>query len=43
MEPGDCQEGRELVGGIYFGEKIEGTSTNMEYSSDECKYTRKED
>jgi len=30
---------RELVGGIYFGKKIEGESTGMKYSSDDCIYT----
>ena len=27
---------RELVGGIYFGEKIEGSVTGMRYATDEC-------
>lgn len=31
---------RELVGGIYFGTKIEGTATGMRYSTDECTYTQ---
>lgn len=30
---------RELVGGIYFGNKIEGPSTGMRSSTDECTYT----
>ncbi|MDP8212344.1 MAG: 3-isopropylmalate dehydrogenase [Candidatus Zapsychrus exili] len=29
---------RELVGGSYFGEKIEGNATNMSYAQDEYKY-----
>jgi 3-isopropylmalate dehydrogenase len=33
---------RELVGGIYFGEKVEGEDTNMEYSSDNCIYKKAE-
>ncbi|MBN2040313.1 MAG: 3-isopropylmalate dehydrogenase [Spirochaetes bacterium] len=33
---------RELVGGIYFGKKVEGESTGMEYSTDECTYKRKD-
>lgn len=33
---------RELVGGIYFGEKIEGVSTNFEYSKDDCIYKKEE-
>jgi 3-isopropylmalate dehydrogenase len=33
---------RELVGGIYFGEKIEGNDTNNEYSKDKCIYNRNE-
>jgi len=30
---------RELVGGVYFGEKREGPDTEMAYASDEGKYT----
>jgi len=30
---------RELVGGIYFGKKVEGTVTGMRYASDDCIYT----
>lgn len=30
---------RELVGGIYFGEKVEGPSTGMKSSKDDCTYT----
>lgn len=30
---------RELVGGIYFGDKTEGESTGMKYASDDCVYT----
>jgi 3-isopropylmalate dehydrogenase len=33
---------RELVGGIYFGEKTEGTATGMKYSRDLCEYTREQ-
>jgi len=33
---------RELVGGIYFGEKIEGKATNMQYARDDCYYTREQ-
>lgn len=30
---------RELVGGIYFGDKVEGPATNMRYATDECTYS----
>ncbi|WP_275950238.1 isocitrate/isopropylmalate family dehydrogenase [Desulfonema limicola] len=30
---------RELVGGIYFGDKIEGPLTGMKYAKDDCTYT----
>jgi len=30
---------RELVGGIYFGDKVEGTATGMRYATDECTYS----
>ena len=33
---------RELLGGIYFGEKTEGSSTDMNYAKDECIYTEEE-
>lgn len=33
---------RELVGGIYFGEKIEGSQTKMQYASDNCTYKKNE-
>ncbi len=33
---------RELVGGIYFGDKVEGQATGMQYSRDDCKYTREQ-
>lgn len=33
---------RELVGGIYFGKKEEGSDTGMQYAVDTCKYTREQ-
>ncbi|HHO75066.1 MAG TPA: 3-isopropylmalate dehydrogenase [Deltaproteobacteria bacterium] len=33
---------RELVGGIYFGNKTEGISTGMNYAMDECTYTEEQ-
>jgi 3-isopropylmalate dehydrogenase len=30
---------RELVGGIYFGDKLEGPQTGMRYAKDDCTYT----
>ncbi|HQP31748.1 MAG TPA: isocitrate/isopropylmalate family dehydrogenase, partial [Deltaproteobacteria bacterium] len=30
---------RELVGGIYFGDKVEGPATGMRYATDECTYS----
>ena len=33
---------RELVGGIYFGDKVEGSSTQMKYARDDCTYTEKQ-
>jgi 3-isopropylmalate dehydrogenase len=33
---------RELVGGIYFGRKTEGSQTGMKYAEDDCKYTDKQ-
>jgi len=29
---------RELVGGIYFGKKTEGSATGMQYAEDDCTY-----
>jgi len=29
---------RELVGGIYFGDKVEGSTTEMKYARDDCIY-----
>jgi 3-isopropylmalate dehydrogenase len=31
---------RELVGDLYFGKKIEGKETGMQYATDDCTYTR---
>jgi 3-isopropylmalate dehydrogenase len=33
---------RELVGGIYFGKKVEGRAADMRFSSDECTYTNEQ-
>ncbi len=33
---------RELVGGIYFGDKTEGSATGMQYAHDDCTYTREQ-
>ena len=33
---------RELVGGIYFGEKVEGTATDMKFARDDCIYTHEQ-
>lgn len=33
---------RELVGGIYFGDKVEGESVGMAYAADDCRYTREQ-
>lgn len=33
---------RELVGGIYFGNKTEGSATGMKYAHDDCTYTREQ-
>jgi 3-isopropylmalate dehydrogenase len=33
---------RELVGGIYFGEKVEGEHTQGRYASDDCHYSREQ-
>jgi 3-isopropylmalate dehydrogenase len=30
---------RELIGGIYFGRKVEGKETSMDYAQDDCVYT----
>lgn len=33
---------RELVGGIYFGDKTEGSDTKMKYAGDDCTYTEEQ-
>lgn len=33
---------RELVGGIYFGNKTEGPATGMHFAMDECTYTEEQ-
>ena len=33
---------RELVGGIYFGDKEEGAATDMKYARDDCIYTEEQ-
>ena len=33
---------RELVGGIYFGEKVEREHTQGRYASDDCRYSREQ-
>jgi 3-isopropylmalate dehydrogenase len=33
---------RELVGGIYFGKKVEWTETDFDCAIDECNYTREQ-
>ena len=33
---------RELVGGIYFGAKVEGSTTGMRYATDECTYSQEQ-
>lgn len=33
---------RELVGGIYFGDKVEGCSTGMKRAEDDCTYTEEQ-
>ena len=36
----DILVAREQTEGIYFGKKVEGEETGMQYAIDECKYTR---
>jgi len=33
---------RELVGGIYFGEKVEGKNTEMKFARDDCYYSKEQ-
>lgn len=33
---------RELVGGIYFGKKTEGSATGMAYANEQCTYTEEQ-
>ena len=33
---------RELVGGIYFGDKVEGSATGMKFARDDCIYSEKD-
>lgn len=33
---------RELVGGIYFGAKVEGAQSGMTFAQDDCTYTREQ-